>query len=597
MPVTARALPALVIASCSLASACADDRPAPTPDLGTDTDDARDASPDAANPDVGPSELTPFHLDRPLAIALTVDPSEWDALRFDAPELLFLESETCPPGPRPDAFDWHPAAMSVDGVALGAVEIRKKGFLGSLDPTKPSLKVKGADGQPLLGLGRLTLNNDHDDPTHLRQCLAYATFAAAGLAAPRCGLATVSVNGEPLGVFTQVESIDADFLTAHYGDAKADLYEGQLADFREPELVMFEPKTDDTDATLAPLRAVATALLAPGSVVDALEPVLDVDRFLTYWATEVLVTFWDGYSGNTNNYYAVVNPQTGKVEIVPWGTDEVMKHPADYADGWLGARGDMPWSVFAHGFIAHRLYADATGRERYEARLRERVATWDAAALTAWIEREAAVLEPVVLARERAGWSAEIAALKAFVAAQRPRLEAALDAGLPAWDRGTRLFECAREVRRAVGSFSAPWDSLADDPLTTGEGAVTETVGDSSNDALLVRALSGPIDDGRSVRLQVGYGPTDDGRFAFLQIDLPRELAQPGHIVLDGGQAYGQFALVAADLSAIEPAGFVLNGTLDLDQVSLTPGGVISGRFAAPVGAIVWDTSDPLAAR
>ena len=53
----------------------------------------------------------------------------------------------------------------------------------------------------LSGLRRMTLNNARQDPSYINQCLGYQLFAAAGVPAPRCSFATVTVNGEQLGIY------------------------------------------------------------------------------------------------------------------------------------------------------------------------------------------------------------------------------------------------------------------------------------------------------------------------------------------------------------------------------------------------------------
>ena len=67
----------------------------------------------------------------------------------------------------------------LDGEIVEEVGVRKKGFLGSMDTERPSLKIKFGEyveGQELQGLKRMTLNNSRQDPSLLRQCLAYGLF-------------------------------------------------------------------------------------------------------------------------------------------------------------------------------------------------------------------------------------------------------------------------------------------------------------------------------------------------------------------------------------------------------------------------------------
>ena len=68
----------------------------------------------------------------------------------------------CGGGPFEDIFSFVPADVTVDGTFVGEIGLRKKGFLGSLDDEKPSLKLKFdryIEGQSLSGMKRMTLNN------------------------------------------------------------------------------------------------------------------------------------------------------------------------------------------------------------------------------------------------------------------------------------------------------------------------------------------------------------------------------------------------------------------------------------------------------
>ena len=62
-------------------------------------------------------------------------------------------------------------------------------------------------GQKIAGLKQLTLNNNHQDETLISQCLGYSLFRAAGVPAPRCAFAHVTMNGVDLGVYSNVESV------------------------------------------------------------------------------------------------------------------------------------------------------------------------------------------------------------------------------------------------------------------------------------------------------------------------------------------------------------------------------------------------------
>ena len=80
---------------------------------------------------------------------------------------------------------------------ISSVGIRKKGFIGSLDETRPSLKIKFGeyvDQNPVKGLDRLTLNNNKQDTALVSQFLSYKVFNDAGVQASRVSFARVTVN-------------------------------------------------------------------------------------------------------------------------------------------------------------------------------------------------------------------------------------------------------------------------------------------------------------------------------------------------------------------------------------------------------------------
>jgi hypothetical protein len=175
--------------------------------------------------------------DHVVEIELTIAPEDAAALASETNDLFsLLEGEDCLDDPWSGPFNWYPADITVDGELVTNVGLRKKGLIGSLSSTKPSLKVKFDKFEPdqaLGGLERLTLNNSVSDPSLVKQCLGYRLFAAAGIAAPRCNFAHVTANGTDLGIYVHVEPLKREFLRwAYDGDDDGDLYEGTLSDFR-----------------------------------------------------------------------------------------------------------------------------------------------------------------------------------------------------------------------------------------------------------------------------------------------------------------------------------------------------------------------------
>lgn len=323
--------------------------------------------------------------------------------------------------PWPSEYNWYQADIEIDGVKLDKVGIRRKGFIGSLYSPVPSFKIKTdkfVNGQFLGDTERITLNSIPWDYTRMFTCLTYETFAAAGHPAPRCNLANVMVNGQPLGPYVHVEAIKKRFLRRTFGDGTGSLYEGIGTDFIEKSLPRWECKTSSTDTSLAPLLGVIQALQKPDDeLIDALSSVLNIDRYITFWALEVLTAHPDCYSSVRNNFYVYFDPtDANRAVFIPWGVDKIFDF--DLAlDHYLGA--DLPRRL-------SRIPAMATRMEDELERLLNEV--WDEAAILASIERYSA---QVKTAQQDDGYDSKLETLRAWVKNRPHKIREMLRDGLP----------------------------------------------------------------------------------------------------------------------------------------------------------------------
>ena len=186
---------------------------------------------DLSNTSVDTSD-TLFEADRVMQVDIEMDPEDYQALRSEGRVLGHLAFNCA------NEFEWthFRAKVSVDGEVVDDVDIRKKGFLGSITANRPSFKLNfdtHKPGRRLHSLKRMTLNNNRQDPGNARQCLSYDMFRAAGLPAPRCGYARVTMNGKDLGVYSHIESVKKHFLRRNFSSDAGNLYEAQLCDFGE----------------------------------------------------------------------------------------------------------------------------------------------------------------------------------------------------------------------------------------------------------------------------------------------------------------------------------------------------------------------------
>ncbi len=306
-----------------------------------------------------------FPRDRILQIDITIDKDDWNKIRKQSrslatalgPDRQFKTIES--------PFTYVPADITIDGVSYQNVGLRKKGFLGSLDQRRPSLKVKldkYAEGTNIEGLVSLTLNNNKQDTTLMSQFIGYDLFRTAGIPAPRATLARVSVNGENLGVYSHIESIRKPFLAKAFENSNGTLYEGTVVDFYENWTGGFEHKFGPKKTGFAQLQALTTAIDIKDNAEaeEAIWKVLDQDAFYKFWAMEGLLSFWDGYSGNRNNFFVYHNPETNKLQFIPWGADAMFE---TYSK--LGEDPASPRSVRTVGRLAYRLYQIPSAREHY----------------------------------------------------------------------------------------------------------------------------------------------------------------------------------------------------------------------------------------
>ena len=272
-----------------------------------------------------------------------------------------------------------------------------------MNENKPSLKIrfdKFEEDQTYLDAKRLTLNNDVQDPSYVRQCLAYDLFRPLVHPAPRCNYAHVFVNGVDMGVYTNVESIKKPFVRRNFSDPEGNLYEGTLSDF---EKVGWEPSTKKTNGDTPDKTAInglAEVLQGPDdTLIEGISSYVDLDAFLNFWVIETLTAHWDGYAGNTNNYHMYHDPTSDRLHFIPWGVDQTFQSTFMLFEvGSLLTRSTPPVS------LTRRLYLHPEGQAMYLERLTEVMdAYWDPEALSASIASMRAVFERVVVQWDRSG--------------------------------------------------------------------------------------------------------------------------------------------------------------------------------------------------
>jgi spore coat protein H len=504
---------------------------------------------------------------RLLEVAIELDDADWDVIRHEGQTASAILS-----GCQDRGFEYSevPARVTVDGVAIEHVAVRKKGYLGSLSAQRPSLKVDfddQIDDQNFEGSAGLTLNNNRQDPTNARSCLAYALFARASVHAPACNFAHVTLNGQDLGFYTNVESIKKPFLARSFGDDSGNLYEGQGADFRQEWLPFLEKKTNEREADFSDVEQLSAALTAPDDqLLDALEPILDIDAFVDFWASEVLIGHWDGYNGDLNNFYLYNDPSNGRFYFIPWGTDGTFQLHS------LLPQAILPRSLLAWAELPRRLYAIDSVRQRYRARLRAMLdEVWDGDFLLHELERIAALTGAPDSALDP---------LRSWIESWPDQLRAELDGAAPTWPIPPReTAECNDRSTPIEAHFDTSFGSL--DDLRPGQAAEFSLELDGAPQEFgLVLASAGPLPEDPSQAGVRVLGARADNALLLIQLSIPTREVMAGSVPTHGLETVGIVVQGdAKDATNFRILGIADSGVLVLDAAGTRPGDPITGHF------------------
>ncbi len=259
---------------------------------------------------------------------------------------------------RQDAREFIRATVNEGATTYQDVAVHLKGSVGSFRPVddKPdwTLDFNRFNGrQRFHGLRRIHLNNSVEDPSFCNELLGGELFRAAGVPAPRVAHAVVTLNGRRLGLYVLKEGFTEDFLACYFKQVGGNLYEpGEGHDVNQ------RLKRNSVQAPRqgrAALEALAEAALEtdPARRWLRLEATLDVNRFVTFMAMEVMVGHRDGYCLARNNYRVYQDLDAGKFVFFPHGMDQLLGNP------------DSPWQPHMAGLVAKAVMDTAEGRRQY----------------------------------------------------------------------------------------------------------------------------------------------------------------------------------------------------------------------------------------
>jgi len=271
-------------------------------------------------PDPDPSD--PFFDDTVLHdIRLSINVKDWESLKVH-----YLDNTVYP-----CYFQWR------DQIKRN-VGIRSRGT-GSRSGVKPGLRVDFdyyTSDQKFLELKSVILRNNTQDASNMRERISMQFFRRMGLKAEREAHARLFINGEYVGLYTIVESVDKAFLKKNFGENDGHLYEykfdnsapipynfgylGSSADLYTP--VPFKPQTHESDPQGEVLERLFWTINAAGDAVwrTSMEEFLDLKKFVRHLAIENFLAEQDGITGDygPNNFYFYRFENRNFFTFIPW---------------------------------------------------------------------------------------------------------------------------------------------------------------------------------------------------------------------------------------------------------------------------------------
>jgi spore coat protein CotH len=198
--------------------------------------------------------------------------------------------------------------------------------------------------QRFYGFKQLSLKNNFEDKSFVREKVASDLFREFGLVSPRTAFYRVYVDfgeGEKyFGLYTLVEEVDDTVIKTQYAETKGNLYkpEGKGATFGAGSFDISDmcKKTNETENNYSDVQQLYTVINSSERETsndkwkEKLNAVFNIPLFLKWLAVNTTMQNWDTYGRMTHNYYLYNNPESGKLEWIPWDNNEALQ------DGKMG---------------------------------------------------------------------------------------------------------------------------------------------------------------------------------------------------------------------------------------------------------------------
>jgi hypothetical protein len=239
-------------------------------------------------------------------------------------------------------FHWSKCTFEFAGKTFKEVGVRWRGngtYLQSTYGNKQSYKIdlnRNVKGQDIAGINTFNFVNSIPDFSYLKDALGQKLFRELGAIAPRTAYAylTIDVPGkfanQPLGLYVLIEDIDSDFAKSRLGSKSAPIFKpvdydlfGDWGDDWQKYAGPYDLKTKATPEQLARVIEFAKIVshASDEEFARRLPEFLDLEEYAAFIAGHVLLSSYDGYLKNGQNFYMYLDPRSNKFGFIPWDQD------------------------------------------------------------------------------------------------------------------------------------------------------------------------------------------------------------------------------------------------------------------------------------
>ncbi len=292
---------------------------------------------------------------------------------------VLTRKAAAPPGARLDIWPTDPASSHhISGPDTAGVAVGTQGFSlvnsgnRTLHAPKRSWKVTlGPGSGHIAGMTCLNLKSMYNDPSQMREALAWRLFRTAGVPAARHTYAKLAFDATYYGLFSVIEQVDKRFLADHFGaNHRGNLYKAYCGDigcatlehrtgaggddsgrqyYRDSDVGTrtYRLKTNEDDPGASSyddlaefIRTINGARLGGGdgrfgtdAFRESVDSIMNARAFLRWAAVNVLLGSWDNYYATPSNYYLYNSGRLGAeadfmaapyFTFIPWDYDNCL---------------------------------------------------------------------------------------------------------------------------------------------------------------------------------------------------------------------------------------------------------------------------------